>query len=50
MEALRGAFRPEFLNRIDEIVVILPLTRAQLASIAERLVDVTRRKLRGQGI
>jgi ATP-dependent Clp protease ATP-binding subunit ClpC len=50
MEALRGAFRPEFLNRIDEIVVFRPLTRAQLASIAERLVDVTRRKLRGQGI
>jgi ATP-dependent Clp protease ATP-binding subunit ClpC len=50
MEALRGAFRPEFLNRIDEIVVFRPLTRAQLASIAERLVEVTRRKLRGQGI
>ncbi|WP_279426342.1 ATP-dependent Clp protease ATP-binding subunit [Anaeromyxobacter terrae] len=50
MEALRGAFRPEFLNRIDEIVVFHPLTREQMSGIVERLLEVTRRKLHGQAI
>jgi ATP-dependent Clp protease ATP-binding subunit ClpC len=50
MDALRGAFRPEFLNRIDEIVVFHPLSREQMGSIVERLLEITRRKLRGQGL
>lgn len=33
MEALRMQFRPEFLNRVDEIVVFHPLTREQLGQI-----------------
>ncbi|HUL14742.1 MAG TPA: ATP-dependent chaperone ClpB [Terriglobales bacterium] len=33
MEALRAAFRPEFLNRIDEIVIFNPLGKEQLESI-----------------
>src|SRR5262249_38301071 len=36
MEALRGVFRPEFLNRIDEIVMFNPLGKEQL----ERIVDL----------
>jgi len=36
MEALRTAFRPEFLNRIDDIVLFNPLGREQL----ERIVDL----------
>jgi ATP-dependent Clp protease ATP-binding subunit ClpB len=36
MEALRQAFRPEFLNRIDEIVIFNPLGKEQL----ERIVDL----------
>jgi ATP-dependent Clp protease ATP-binding subunit ClpB len=47
MEALRRSFRPEFLNRIDEIVVFNPLHKAdiekivdvQLALIEKRLAD-----------
>jgi ATP-dependent Clp protease ATP-binding subunit ClpB len=35
LEALRATFRPEFLNRIDEIVVFHPLTRAHLGQIVE---------------
>jgi ATP-dependent Clp protease ATP-binding subunit ClpB len=35
MEELRGQFRPEFLNRIDEVIVFRPLTRAQLGQIVE---------------
>jgi ATP-dependent Clp protease ATP-binding subunit ClpB len=32
---LRDRFRPEFLNRIDEVVVFQPLTREQLSEIVE---------------
>ena len=35
LEVLRGHFRPEFLNRIDDIVVFHPLTPKQLATIVE---------------
>src|SRR5260370_30742296 len=35
MDALRAAFRPEFINRIDEIVIFNPLGKEQL----ERIVD-----------
>jgi ATP-dependent Clp protease ATP-binding subunit ClpB len=35
MEALRQAFRPEFLNRIDEVVIFEPLSREQIAEIVE---------------
>ena len=34
-EELRERFRPEFLNRIDEVVVFKPLTREQLSEIVE---------------
>jgi len=42
MEALRGSFRPEFLNRIDEIVIFNPLRRADIEKIVEiqlRLIE-----------
>ena len=35
MDALRQAFPPEFLNRVDEIVVFHSLTRADLGKIVE---------------
>jgi len=38
MEALRAAFRPEFLNRIDEIVIFNPLGKEQLGKIVELLM------------
>jgi ATP-dependent Clp protease ATP-binding subunit ClpB len=38
MEALRAAFRPEFINRIDEIVIFNPLGKEQLASIVKLLL------------
>ena len=33
MNTLRGSFRPEFLNRVDEIVMFTPLTREQIKEI-----------------
>jgi ATP-dependent Clp protease ATP-binding subunit ClpB len=43
MSALRKGFRPEFLNRIDDIVVFNPLTRADIG----RIVDIQMGHLRG---
>jgi ATP-dependent Clp protease ATP-binding subunit ClpB len=38
MEALRAAFRPEFINRIDEIVIFNPLGKEQLGRIVQLLL------------
>src|SRR6195256_6464966 len=38
MEALRASFRPEFINRIDEIVIFNPLGKEQLERIVELLL------------
>jgi ATP-dependent Clp protease ATP-binding subunit ClpB len=38
MQALRAAFRPEFINRIDEIVIFNPLGKEQLERIVELLL------------
>jgi len=38
MEALRAAFRPEFINRIDDIVIFNPLGKEQLERIVELLL------------
>jgi ATP-dependent Clp protease ATP-binding subunit ClpB len=43
MSALHGHFRPEFLNRVDDIIVFSPLGKEQLVKIVElRLEDVRR--------
>jgi ATP-dependent Clp protease ATP-binding subunit ClpB len=39
MDALRSNFRPEFLNRIDEIIIFKPLSREQLADIVDIQLD-----------
>ncbi|MDA8079659.1 MAG: ATP-dependent Clp protease ATP-binding subunit [Nitrospiraceae bacterium] len=42
---LRKAFNPEFLNRVDEIVVFHPLDKKHLISIMELLIEETNRQL-----
>ena len=43
-EALKQAFRPEFLNRIDETIVFRPLTREEIDQVVSLMVkEVTRR-------
>jgi ATP-dependent Clp protease ATP-binding subunit ClpB len=49
-EALRDVFRPEFLNRIDEIVEFNALTREQLAEIVELQLRRLRARLAERGI
>ncbi|MFB7510631.1 AAA family ATPase, partial [Streptomyces broussonetiae] len=50
LRPLREHFRPEFLNRIDEIVVFRQLTSAQLRQITDLLLESTRRLMDGQGV
>ncbi|WP_343997389.1 ATP-dependent Clp protease ATP-binding subunit [Streptomyces thermocarboxydovorans] len=50
LRPLREHFRPEFLNRIDEIVVFRQLTEDELRKITNMLLESTRRALKDQGI
>jgi ATP-dependent Clp protease ATP-binding subunit ClpC len=50
MRRLREAFRPEFLNRIDEIVIFQQLDESQLRQITDLLLEETRRRMRAQDI
>ncbi|MFF0016489.1 ATP-dependent Clp protease ATP-binding subunit [Streptomyces sp. NPDC005374] len=50
LRPLREHFRPEFLNRIDEIVVFRQLTGEQLRDITKLLLERTRRLLHAQGV
>ena len=49
-KALREFFRPEFLNRIDEIVIFEPLTQAELDKIVTILVAEVQERLAERGI
>jgi ATP-dependent Clp protease ATP-binding subunit ClpB len=45
MDALRAAFRPEFINRIDEIVIFNPLGKEQLVRIVDLLLQGVEKQL-----
>jgi ATP-dependent Clp protease ATP-binding subunit ClpB len=49
-DALSDHFRPEFLNRIDEIVEFKPLTREQLTGIVDRQLERVRARLAERGL
>jgi ATP-dependent Clp protease ATP-binding subunit ClpC len=50
MQILQQSFRPEFINRIDEIIVFRALTAEQLVEITGLMLDRLRRRLRAQEI
>jgi ATP-dependent Clp protease ATP-binding subunit ClpC len=50
LRRLREQFRPEFINRIDEIIVFRRLTSEELREITELMLDRTRRRAHAQGI
>ncbi|MDB5476892.1 MAG: Clp protease ClpC [Phenylobacterium sp.] len=50
MEVLRGHFRPEFINRIDEIIVFQPLGRQEIREIVGLQLERVRRTAHGQGV
>jgi len=45
MEVVTGHFRPEFINRIDEVVVFHPLGREQIRGIADIQLELLRKRL-----
>ena len=47
-EVLRGQFRPEFLNRVDEIIIFAPLSREQIGAIVDIQLDRVRALLAGK--
>jgi ATP-dependent Clp protease ATP-binding subunit ClpC len=50
MEGLKRMFRPEFINRIDQIVVFHSLGKAELYRIIELMLAQVRTRLSDQGI
>lgn len=50
MNALKETFRPEFLNRVDEIVVFEQLNEAQLLQIVDLMLNDTRKALADKNI
>lgn len=50
MDALKEKFRPEFLNRIDDIIVFHKLTKDETAKIAELLLGSLRKRLAVMGV
>ncbi|MDM5357628.1 ATP-dependent chaperone ClpB [Peribacillus sp. ACCC06369] len=47
---LRGHFRPEFLNRVDDIVLFKPLTKTEIVEIVEKMVQQLQVRLTEQNI
>jgi ATP-dependent Clp protease ATP-binding subunit ClpB len=50
MQLLRRSFRPEFLNRVDEVVVFNPLSREDIRKIVDIQLGRTREMLTEQGV
>ncbi len=50
MEEAKRTFRPEFLNRLDEIMVFRQLGQEQLSSITQRMLEGLAQRLSGLGI
>jgi len=50
LDEVKRTFKPEFLNRIDEVIVFKPLTREDLIKIVELEIGHVRERLREQGV
>jgi ATP-dependent Clp protease ATP-binding subunit ClpB len=50
VDALRDVFRPEFLNRIDEVIEFTPLTKDQIGEIVDLQLARLRERLAERGI
>ena len=45
---LKQSFRPEFLNRLDEIIMFNPLTKSQIGNIVDLLLEKVRERLQSK--
>ncbi len=50
MSALKRVFNPEFLNRVDEVVVFHSLTKNQIGSIIDLMLNESRKQLEEKGL
>lgn len=50
MEALKQEFKPEFLNRIDDIIVFSKLKEDDIKKIAEKMLDNLKKRVESMGI
>ncbi len=50
MGELKNLFKPEFLNRVDDIIVFQKLTREDTGKIAEKMLEDLKAKLSGMGV
>ncbi|MFD7718559.1 ATP-dependent Clp protease ATP-binding subunit [Streptomyces sp. NPDC059814] len=50
MDDLRGRFLPEFLNRIDDIIIFHSLTEEDLSEIVDHLLDRSKHRVHAQGM
>jgi len=50
MEAVRKTFRPEFINRVDDIIIFKPLGKEELLKILDIMLDEVSKRLEEQGI
>ena len=48
--ALENRFRPEFLNRLDEIIIFNPLSPEEIKNIVKIQIELTAKRLAGKGI
>ncbi len=50
MEELKRTFKPEFLNRIDDIIVFSKLSKDEIGEIASKMLDLLKTRLADMGI
>ena len=50
MEEMKRTFRPEFLNRVDDVIVFHQLTRDEILQIVDLMVDRVRQQVSSQGM
>lgn len=50
MEEMKRTFRPEFLNRVDDVIVFHQLTRNEILRIVDLMVDRVRQQVSSQGM
>ena len=50
MDSLRRTFKPEFLNRLDEIIIFNPLTKKEIEKIVDLQIELVKEKLKERDI
>ena len=50
MSELKRAFRPEFLNRIDDIIVFRQLAKEDIREISEKMLDILKKRMKSNDI